>query len=82
MKTGKIDYRNETRNGNWGVTFVDEKGRISSADALLAVAMDIRDQLIKLNNLLHCRNFIAIPSKLDAIHRRQCRRKHIGGKTK
>jgi histidinol phosphatase-like enzyme len=32
-----------------------------------ALLMDIRDELKRLNNLLHCPNFQQIPFKLDAI---------------
>lgn len=38
--------------------------------AQLAVLMDIRDELQRLNRLLHCQNFVAIPRKLDAIARK------------
>jgi hypothetical protein len=31
------------------------------------VLMDLRDELQRLNALLHCKNFVAIPRKLDAI---------------
>lgn len=33
----------------------------------IAVLMDIRDELQKLNRLLHCGNCVAIPHKLDKI---------------
>lgn len=33
----------------------------------IALLMDLRDELKKLNVLLHCPNFIAIPWKLDQI---------------
>lgn len=32
-----------------------------------ALLMDIRDELQKLNRLLHCARFLAIPTHLDAI---------------
>ncbi len=35
-----------------------------------AVLMDIRDELQRLNTLLHCENFQAIPSVLREIRRR------------
>ena len=35
----------------------------------IALLMDIRRQLYKLNNLLHCENFKMIPAKLDRIGR-------------
>lgn len=34
-----------------------------------ALLMDIRDELKRLNGVLHCPNFLAIPFKLDAIKR-------------
>lgn len=38
--------------------------------ATLAVLMDIRDELKMLNGLLHCSNFVGIPSTLKAIDRK------------
>ena len=37
--------------------------------AMLATMMDIRDELKKLNSLLHCSNFTAIPFTLSGIKR-------------
>ena len=37
--------------------------------AKLAVLMDIRDELKRLNGLLNCQNFIGIPKKPDAIRK-------------
>lgn len=37
----------------------------------IAVLMDIREELRRLNRLLHCSNFLAIPSKLDALKPRK-----------
>lgn len=52
----------------WNVA--DESGAVYSYDrAALAVLMDLRDELKKLNSLLHCSNFISIPEKLNAIRR-------------
>lgn len=46
-------------------------GNIASWEFVqIAVLMDLRDELQRLNRLLHCPNFIAIPRKLDAIHRK------------
>ena len=39
-----------------------------------ALLMDLRDELQKLNALLHCDNFIAIPQKLDAVVRNTAKR--------
>ena len=35
--------------------------------AQLAILMDIRDELLELNELLHCPNFVGIPLRLDKI---------------
>lgn len=35
--------------------------------AILSVLMDIRDEMKRLNSVLQCPNFVAVPSKLDAI---------------
>jgi len=42
----------------------------------LAVLMDIRDELKRLNELLHCEHFLCIPMKLDAIRRNTARRRN------
>ena len=44
--------------------------------ARLAVLMDIRDELQKLNALLGCRNFVAVPGILRDIRSRRCHRRH------
>lgn len=44
----------------------DDNGQTSLMQAQLAVLMDVRDELKKLNGLLHCPNFQNIPRKLDA----------------
>ena len=44
-------------------------------DAHLAVLMDLRDELKRLNAVLHCSNFLAIPHKLDAIRRNTTKKK-------
>lgn len=54
------------KNYNWKIdTNLD--GTTPNSDANLAVMMDIRDELQRLNCLLHCSNFINIPFKLDEI---------------
>ena len=46
----------------------DDQGRVGTWERVeIAVLMDIRDELKKLNFLLHCNNFVAIPRKLDRI---------------
>jgi hypothetical protein len=56
------------KDANWQVA--EQDGRVESWEAAqVAVLMDIRDELKRLNSLLHCGNFIAIPSKLERIAR-------------
>ena len=45
----------------------NESGGVSWDGVQTAVLMDIRDELKKLNQLLGCENFIAIPSILRAV---------------
>lgn len=58
------------RNKDWNLGG-DESGGISRdvnhTHIQTAVLMDIREELQKLNALLHCQNFIDIPRKLDRI---------------
>lgn len=56
------------KNKNWIVT--DDDGRVTEWDqVIVAILMDLRDELQKLNNLLGCSNFIQIPHTLAAIKR-------------
>ena len=48
---------------------VDQDGNINAGHVEIAVLMDIRDELKRLNELLHCRNFINIPVTLSKIER-------------
>jgi hypothetical protein len=64
------DFRR--RDVNWRIT--DQNGSTLTvaqyAAMQLAVSMDIRDELKRMNEILHCSRFIAIPSKLDSINRK------------
>lgn len=67
---------------NWNVA--DNTGATYSNlrdGCAVAVLMDIRDELKRLNELLHCLNFQAIPHKLDRIahntHKNRRRRKKV-----
>jgi hypothetical protein len=53
---------------NW-VFEKDGPNGISYESAQLAVLMDLRDELKKLNRLLHCPSFMEIPSTLRSIQR-------------
>ena len=57
------------KNANWVVA--DKAGNSLGVEhAQIAVLMDIRDELQKLNNLLHCSNFVGIPATLKSIRRK------------
>lgn len=43
--------------------------------ASVAVLMDLRDELKRLNELLHCPNFTRIPAVLDVIRRNTHKKK-------
>ena len=62
------------KNGNW-VIHNNGDGTVPTIDAHLAVLMDIRDEMQKMNAVLHCSNFLAIPRKLDAIRLNTKKRK-------
>ena len=62
------------RNVDWDLA--DSQGNISTWERVgVAVMMDIRDELVKLNNLLHCENFQRIPRRLDQISRNTTKKK-------
>ena len=61
-----VDRRKANR--EWRVT--DEAGELHDEirdGVQLAVLLDIRDELQKLNHLLHCSNFTGIPRALSRI---------------
>jgi hypothetical protein len=73
-----IDRRR--KNVNWNVT--DNAGIAWNSvrdGVLLAVLMDIRDELQRLNTLLHCPNFIEMPRTLRRIDRRLAQTRKLTG---
>lgn len=62
---------NDTRRKNviWTVCEKKDGDRISFEGAQLAVLMDLRTELQKLNNLLYCSQCVSIPSVLRQIQR-------------
>ena len=65
----EVHYPNyQVANQDWSI-HIDEGGRVRHEDAQLAVLMDIRAELRKLNRLLHCDNFVGIPRVLEGIKR-------------
>lgn len=70
-------HTGDTRRKNrvWSVCEPDTGNRIAIDGAQLAVLQDIRDELQKLNQLLHCPNCIAIPAILREIRQNTRKRK-------
>jgi len=65
----EVHYPNyQVANQDWSI-HIDEGGSSSYDGAQLAVLMDIRAELRKLNRLLHCDNFVGIPRVLRSIQR-------------
>lgn len=50
-------------------------GHYTNEQAQLAVLMDLRDELKTLNRLLHSKNFLDIPHKLDSIRKNTAKKK-------
>jgi hypothetical protein len=61
---------------NWNCGDGDNPDSVNHAK--LAVLMDIRDELKRLNQLLHCHNFTGIPMTLRSIRRAMPARKKKG----
>jgi len=61
-------FRSRCENQAWKV-IKDDDGFVTYDGAQLAVLQDIRDELKKLNQLLHCPNAVAIPTILRQIQR-------------
>jgi hypothetical protein len=56
-------------NKQWNLREISSGNTLPPAEIELALLMDIRDELQKLNALLHCGNFLSIPHKLERIAR-------------
>lgn len=66
-----MQYR-QTKDVDWNIRGELKDGYLTGVpaeDERLSVLMDIRHELRRLNNVLACPNFLAIPSKLDCIVR-------------
>lgn len=61
-------------NSTWTIRAADQTGA-SWEGAQLAVLMDLRDELQKLNRLLGCDRFVGIPSVLAQIARQTKKKK-------
>lgn len=56
----------KTKDWEWTVA-PNALGNYDYPQAQLSVLMDIRDEMKRMNDILHCSNFIDIPRKLDRI---------------
>lgn len=61
----KVDQR--CKDYNWAVRLSDGNNYSAYNSLHLAVLMDIRDELKRLNSLLYCDNFYRIPNTLRQI---------------
>ena len=55
------------RRYEWADHTAPRNGGVSDTVAVLQVCMDIRDELVKLNALLHCPNFTGMPAVLRQV---------------
>ena len=71
------------RNVDWSIS-ENDNGRYDHDQVMRAIMLDIREELKRLNNVLQCPNFIAVPSKLDQIvkNTRKRRKPRVVGKPK
>lgn len=65
----------DTRHKNQEWNIGDTLNGVSWNQVQCAVLMDIRDELQRMNAILHCSNFLAIPRKLDDIKRNTAKRR-------
>lgn len=73
----------DTRFKNATFDLSDENGRCASWDrAQLAALYDIRDELKRMNSILYCPNFLAIPQLLRDINKNTKKRKKIAARPK
>jgi len=63
------------RNTAWNLPGHDTDKSVTNDIVIQALLMDIRDELRRLNDLLHCRNFTGIPLTLHAIKRNTTKKK-------
>lgn len=64
----------ESANRNWHLN-KSSRGWIHVGEDRLAVLMDIRHELQRLNELLRCPNFMSIPFELKAIRKNTTRKR-------
>ena len=62
-----MPFDTRRKDANWRLNPNTQTGVVTTAEAQLAVLMDLRDELKWLNDLLHCSNFVGIPQTLRMI---------------
>lgn len=63
---GKFVSRHTVRDQDWSIWQLDN-AKYDDAAVTRAILLDIREELKRLNGLLHCHNFVEIPSILRAV---------------
>jgi len=71
---GKWVRSDHCRDWNWQL-YESDGGGFQSEQVTHALLMDIREELKRLNRVLQCPNFIAVPAKLDKIERNTRKRR-------
>jgi hypothetical protein len=66
---------------DWNLDKTSEGRARSWNEVHTAVLMDIRDELKRLNRLLHCSNFIGIPHTLTAIRQNTTKKRRVRRRT-
>lgn len=67
MTRKKVPYTDLSNSNPW--LWTNEDGSSTTDTWQLAVLLSIRDELRRLNAVLHCSNFLDIPHKLERIKR-------------
>ena len=68
------------KNMDWDIagSGTGSRVQVDIEGAILAVLMDLREEIQRLNMLLHCPNFMVIPGKLERIARKLPSRRKRG----
>lgn len=65
------------KDGAWNLSEAGPNGSLPHTEVHLAILMDVRDELKKLNRVFECRNFLRIPAGLTQIRRNTTKRKRV-----
>ena len=70
----KKSLKTHGRDIDWSI-YINADGTWNDSDVMMALLHDIREELKRLNNLLHCRNFVEIPTILRDVRKNTTKRK-------